>query len=256
MMNNLLTDENKKLILNIVKELCPHKRTPKFSDSYILDNILLIHNVVNIWRSLKHILHNEKIGHYTTIMKRFHLWTDAGVFDIAHKRLLNKNILSSINSNSTLTCYIDTTHINNMQGKENINISENKKKKSTKLTTICNDNKKILEIKYDHLHDSNMVEPIVKSLKCKTNYRKINIVGDKAYKLNKHKLNSLKNDKVKMHVAQRKNQKIRTLSVTKKHLKQRYKIENVFQQLKTFSRIRIRMDTKTKNYMSLYIWLL
>jgi hypothetical protein len=82
-----------------------------------------------------------------------------------------------------------------------------------------------------------MVEPIIKSLECKTNYRKINIVGDKAYKLNEHKLNSLKNDKVKMHVAQRKNQKIRK-SVTKKHLKQRYKIENIFQQLKTFSRIR------------------
>jgi hypothetical protein len=63
MINNLLTHENKKLILNIVKELCPHIRILKFSDSYILDNILLIHNVVNVWRSLKHILRNEKIGH-------------------------------------------------------------------------------------------------------------------------------------------------------------------------------------------------
>ena len=183
-------------------------------------------------------------------MKRFHKWTNANVFKIAHERLLNNNILKSINSTTTLTCYIDATHINNVHGVDHINISENKKKKSTKLTAICNDQKKILDIKYNHLHDSKMVQPIVDSSKNKINFRKINIVGDKGYKLRKDLLNTLEKDNIKMHVPQRKNQKILTRKITKNHLKNRYKIEHVFQQFKCFNRIRNRYDKYIKNYMS------
>ena len=213
----------------------------------------MLHNVINNWRNLALFCPNNKKGHYTTILKKFHTWTKAGIFKNVHANLLNKNVLSKYTTNTTLNCYIDATHINNVSGVDGINFSDNKKKKTTKLTAICNDNKKILDFIIAHRHDSKMVEPIVDAIKTKVKIRKINMVGDKGYKLNKDTLARLENKNIKMHVPQRKNQKIKTSIVTKTHLKQRYKIENVFQQLKTFSRIRTRYDKKSKNFKHFYI---
>ena len=91
-----------------------------------------------------------------------------------------------------------------------------------------------------------MVIPIVDSLSQKVNYRKMNIVGDKGYKLNRNKLDELHEKNVVMHVPRKKNEKKKTSQITKNHLKKRYKIENVFQQLKTFGRIRSRMKNSKK----------
>ena len=85
----------------------------------------------------------------------------------------------------------------------------------------------------------------------------MNIVGDKGYKLNQDVLARLRTKHVHMHVPQRKNQRQATTDRTKQFLKTRYKVENVFQQLKTFGRINVRCDKKLINYFSfLYIALI
>jgi len=58
--------------------------------------------------------------------------------------------------------------------------------------------------------------------------RKINIIGDKGYKLNNDIIKKLDDLKVKIHVLERKNKKIKISTITKKYLRNRYKIENIF----------------------------
>lgn len=246
----MINQNQKKRLLDKIAQLCPHKRKPRFSNEYIFDKVILLLKDLQTWRSFARILPNTKIGHYTTIMKRFHKWSNAGVFKQIHQELLEENIFININSNTTLTCYIDATLIDNRNGVDLIGFGENKKKKATKLTAICNDDKKVLDIICDYKHDANMVIPVTNSLSEKVNFRKINIVGDKGYKLSKEKLDELHRKKVQMHVPKRKNEKKKTSKRTKNHLKKRYLVEHVFQQLKTFPRVRTRNDKESRYYMA------
>ena len=76
----MLNKEKKALILKKIEECCPQKRKPKYSNEYFLDRILLILKDVQTWRSFKRIYPTEKPGHYTTILKKFHKWSNLGIF--------------------------------------------------------------------------------------------------------------------------------------------------------------------------------
>lgn len=244
-----MNSEKKKLLLDKVTVLCPNKRKLKYSNEYVLDKILLLLRDVTTWRSFSRIIPNTKVYHYSTIMKRFHKWNKAGVFKDTHAELLEDNVFTGINSSTTMECFIDATLIDNRNGIDKIGFGENRKKKATKLTAVCNNDKMVLDVICEYDHDANMVLPIVNSLSDKISFRKMNLVGDKGYKMNKGKLLELQKKHVRMHVPKRKNEKTKTSTKTKKHLRRRCGVENVFQQLKTFYRVRHRNEKQSNHYM-------
>jgi transposase len=81
-------------------------------------------------------------------------------------------------------------------------------------------------------------------------YRRINLCGDKGYAMKKIDRDALLENKIKMVVPARKNQKKRTTNWEKKILKKRYNIEHVFQSLKRYNRISVRRDRTINSYTS------
>lgn len=102
------------------------------------------------------------------------VWCNAGVFKNVYEDNLGETILSEINSTTILTCFIDATLIENRNGIDLIGFGENRKKKATKLTAICNEQQQILDIICEYNHDANMVLPIVSKILEKIKFRKMN----------------------------------------------------------------------------------
>jgi len=248
--------ELKDLILETIKEVVPKSQRPyTFSDEYILENVCDLLKNLTKWRAIQRTQKNEKVNHYSTIFKRYRKWVDYDVFKIAYNKLLNKYIFPEINTKKTLELFIDGTLVNNKHGIDFIGHGENAKKNNTKITVICDFNKKnVYSVDFfkGNTSDVNTVEPLVESLIDKINTRKINLVGDKGYILGNEKNDKLKKINVNMHVPKRKNQKGKTGAITKKHLRKRYIVEHCIQQVKTFDRIYTRKDSKLCNYKGFF----
>lgn len=102
---------------------------------------MYILNDLTKWESLR-LLHQDKGKyHYKTIQDKFKQWSDLNVFKIAHNKLLSENIFNNITSNTTLNLFIDSADIDNVNGSELTGYGKNKKKKQTKLSVICDENK-------------------------------------------------------------------------------------------------------------------
>ncbi len=132
-------------ILNYVNKNCPHIRTPKYSSSYYLSNILTILGDFVTWVSLKksRICKNKFSFHYKTI-SRIHLkWSRAGVYEDAYKEIVvnDEDLYFTDDETKKIHLFIDATLIINKTGVEGIGYGgETKKKKFTKLTALCNSN--------------------------------------------------------------------------------------------------------------------
>ena len=135
---------NIKIILeNIVKSKNFEKRKPKYCISYYINYIMLILNDVTSWSSLGNIMNTIQKGtkkyHYKTIYNVYIKWCKLGIFKELYDTVGDLKL--NYNSHSTIDLYIDTTIINNKNGSEDISYSMNKKKKTSKISLICNDNK-------------------------------------------------------------------------------------------------------------------
>lgn len=238
----------KEVLKEVINEICPNKRKPKFSIDYYLTNIIHVLKDANSWKSLQTLnVVKGKINHYKTINDKFLEWSKKGIFKEAYKRLLLKGSFTELNKypNKDLDLFIDSSQINNKGGKELIAHGMNKKKKETKISVITTEAKEIISVTLfsGNISDANTIDESLNNLPKFDNKKKINLIGDKGYIKNinyKDNLNKTKNITL-MH-PQRSNQKVPTSNIVKTKLKNRYKVEHSLQQLKKFNRISLRKD--------------
>ena len=245
-------EEYQNLILEQVSLLCPNKRTSKYSNEYYLEKIIHVLRDVVSWNSLQKVFKFKQKTHYKTIQDIHFKWATAEVFKKAHTKLIETKKLSKINSSTTLNLFIDSTAIFNKTGQELVNYGEYKKKKTTKISVICNENKDILDVTFykGSEHDTKTIEPSLQNIINTTSFRKINLTGDLGYLSNLKKRTELKDKKIILITPTRKNMRRRTTKIEKNHLHKRYLVENSIQTLKRFNRISVRKDKLIKTYSS------
>lgn len=246
-------DEFKKIILEQVEIFCPNKRTPHFSNEYYLDMIIHVLRDVVSFSSLQRLFNFPKKNHYKTIQDKHLKWTNAHIFEKSYKILLSKHKFSKINSQTTLNLKIDSTAIFNKTGSEMANYGEYKKKKTTKISVICNEDTDVLSVSLykGSEHDTKTIMPSLKDIIDNVSFRKINLTGDLGYLSNLEKRTELLNHKIKLITPKRKNMKQKTNKIEKKHLRTRYKVENcISTNLKRYNRICVRRDKLLKTFKS------
>ena len=233
----------------------------KYCIEYNLFLILYMKNNLNNWSSLQHLIlcHNP----YGSVYNQFLRWSKKDLFFKAFNENINENI-DIINKHEIHI--IDASACNNKYGSENITINpEYKKKKVTKISLLCNEDKIITAVvpfninltnkKFKneyiktYVHDSKTIQKTID--KVDKNITIKHILGDGGYKTKeeiKH------NDKViKIITPNRKNQKNNLINNEEKNelCKKRYKVENVFSSIKMNNeRIFLRKDRKLKHFMS------
>lgn len=267
-----MTDYNKKIhkildseyvdaILYTINKLCPHKRQPKYSNIYYLYHIILVLTQLQKWESLNLLFTCTSKYHFKTIQDKHLEWSKLNIYEEAYRYLLDKYKHFNLKKSSNLILFIDTTHIYNKGGVENIGYGYNPKKKETKISAICDENKNIYSSIISSVNhkspskttlkdDAHLVEENLENLlEMDFKYKKIKLVGDKGYARTKQDKKYIQdNFNVQLNYPHRKNQKEKTPNSVKKLLKNRYVIENVFARIKRFDRICIRKDRLTTTF--------
>ena len=172
-------------ILTIVNLLCPQKYKSKYNPLYYLNYMPMILRDFTSWKSLGNVLisfkHNDlKKFHYKSIYNVFLKWSHLGVFEKAYNELLLKTL--TYTSQSTIDLFIDSTSINNKNGIQDVAYGMNKKKKISKISFICNEQKQALSVSI-HKGNTADVNTLYKSIDklILLKYRKINLISDKGY---------------------------------------------------------------------------
>jgi hypothetical protein len=147
----------KKYILGIVKKEIKHKRRHKYSDEYYLEMFTYVLKHVVSWSSLKFLSsypsNNE--NHYKYLNQVFNNWTRHNIFQKAYTMMIQENYfkLNDLERNKKLNLFVDSTYVINSYGIDHKATNpEYKKKKVSKLTTICDKNKNILSVVFDPTH--------------------------------------------------------------------------------------------------------
>lgn len=184
----------KRYILKEIDTLFIRIRKPKYSNEYLLDNILECNLNYQSWAKYGHVLRKfTKLPkfHNKYLNEIYLHWSSLGIFESAYKNLINDNL---IYDQFDLKLNTDVTCVSNMYGKEQIGINpEYTKKHVTKLgilNTLNNtpisafviDNKKILKTHNTLCHDKTSIQPLLNNILIDTNDKgNINIDADKAY---------------------------------------------------------------------------
>lgn len=247
---DLSNNTYKKYILDTVNDLLPSKKKTFFSNEYYLENFQYMLNDLCKWQSLSIIYKNSKQYHWKTIANKFRQWSRFNIFEIAYDKMLADNILSENRSSTTLNLYIDTSDISNLNGSELTGYGQNKKKKQTKVSFICDRNKNVYCMSF-YTPNTSDVKTIISSInqiKNKFKYRKINLVGDKGY-ISLAVKNELKNFNIDLIYPHKKNM-TPTPQRSKTHLKKRYLIEHTIKDNKKNNRISLRKDKLIQTFKS------
>ncbi len=141
-----MTKEKINSILFVLNEKCKPQRIPKYSNEYYLYHISLILTDFQKWESLKHILVNNDKYHYKTIQDVHLLWSSLNIYNDAHELLLKNSGKLDCKKSKNFNIFIDTSDIYNKNGVENIGYTNDPKKKKTKISAICDENKTILAL--------------------------------------------------------------------------------------------------------------
>ena len=120
------------IVHNLVNKLCPNKRTPKYNFHYYIKHIIYMITDLTKWSSLKLLHKTKKDFHYKTIYQIFIKWTKLNIFSLAYDILIERYILSDINSSTIIDLFIDTTSIYNKHGRELVEYGQLKKHKVTR----------------------------------------------------------------------------------------------------------------------------
>lgn len=177
-----------------------------------------------------------------------------------------KNLCDLVN-NKNINLIIDVTKINNKYGSEGVTInSEYKKKNTTSISVICDENKiplsvvlvdvnKINENYKTSKHDVTAIQKTLDNIKINLTNHKIILLGDKGYISNKKY--TIENKKITLITYKRKNQIVQNTNKENKLLEKRYKIENLFAIMKNKNRLYAKKERKIINYLSfVYIFML
>jgi hypothetical protein len=192
----LFNNIKKEYILDAVNTILPHKRTPKHSNEYLLDQFCTVLNTVTSWNSYKTILrtHTDKsYNHYKYLNNKYREWAKHDVFKIAYMNMLNDNYKLPVKDNN-LTLNVDVTCISNMYGIENIGLNPEYTKKNVTKICFLNDENNIpisvipIDIKEQHTnyttlsHDVTSLNKINDELLINIDDNiNININGDKGF---------------------------------------------------------------------------
>ena len=245
-------------VLNIVNRECPAKRMKKYSNKHFLQYFKLMLNNINSWKSLQFIDNYpvESINHYKYVNQVFNLWSSKDVFKKAYIELLKNNYfkLNTISKSKSINLFIDATYIINKYGIDSIALNpEYRKKKVSKLSIICDDDKNVLSIlpikikTTSFCHEITYVDKSLNNLLVKIpDNVSINLIGDKAYVDKNHKFN---NKLIKLIAPKKKNQPIKNTFIEKNLLKNRFKIENCNAFIKKSDRVMVRKDKLLINFM-------
>lgn len=239
------------IILHKINEKSPNKRKPKYSNEYYLDFIFKILNDVVSWHSLKRLFNFKHKNHFKTIYNKFLLWTKLEIFEDAFNQSIKYQNNRRNNEDVSILC-IDSTNIINKYGSELVAYNgADKKKRITKINIVCDNDQRILCINAmeGNEHDIKGVLPCIETIKKTFKYKKIKLLGDKAYiskdirsKLKKHKIDLITYSKI--------NSKTHNSPSEIKLLKNRSKVECVINKIKKYNRVQIRRDRKKDTYLT------
>ncbi len=245
-------------ILKVLNLKCPVKYKSKYSNEYFLDLILLVLTELQNWSSIQFISTQSKYKyHYKTIQDKHCLWSKLNIYEEVYFNILkNYNLQNNVD-----TLFIDTSDIYNKNGIECIGFGgQNKKKKKSLLSVICDKNKNvyacILVESTENIkkvktfpHDINtVISTLDSAIDHGIKIKNTNLVGDKGY-ISKDLKNKLKERNINFVYPSRKNAKIKTPIDDKIHLKNRYVIENLFADIKKYNRICMRKDILKCTYI-------
>lgn len=239
----------KSLVLELVEERCPNKKKPMYSNGYYFDKMILVLKDVTSWKSLGKFFGNKKY-HYKTIQDKYLQWCGLNIFEDAYIKGIS-TVLNKYNSHSTIDLFIDTASINNKYGVELVAYGQNKKKKISKISLICNINKIPLSVTAHKgsVHDVKTIDASVNKLIENLKYRRINLVGDKGYIAKQETKDDLLSKGIKLITPYRKNQKKKNCKRSQQKLNQRYVVEHSNQKMKDFNRVYVRRDRLIKTYL-------
>jgi len=233
-----------------------------YTNEYYLINIFEMLNDINKWETLKKLktynpfLYKGKESkyHYKVIQNKFIKWCNDDIFKNVFENYINKD-----NINKDIKLFIDATFINNKYGVQDIGLNiDNKKKKASKLSIICNENKfiySIISVKLNKVnkkcngfkHDVNTIQDSLNNINKVYNFKNVSLIGDKGYISNKEfKYND---KKIELITSKRSNQKIQNNIVNTKILKKRIYVENAISIIKKNERIMTRKDHNIKSYL-------
>ena len=170
-------------------------------------------------------------------------WCKDGIFKTAFDSIINTEYI-----NKDIKLFIDSTFINNKYGVEDIGLNiDNKKKRASKLSIICNENKFIFSIisvklnknnknKYNGFkHDVNTIQDSLNNINKAYNFKNVSLIGDKGY-ITKEEF-KYNNKKIDLITSKRSNQKIQNNNINKRILKKRIYIENAISIIKKDERV-------------------
>ena len=251
-------------LLDIVVESKKSKRGRKKiyeNNLYFLQCLNKINQTGTPWNKL-----DFKVS-YSTIYRKFQLWTTHNVYKNVYKFILNFYIKNQFISYKELhNLYIDASHIKNVNGSEKIGKNHyDRFFNGTKLSLIVTENKIPIGLAYDgsNVSDITLVESTINNFLVKI--KDCIIFGDKGYnssklekklknekniklvsiQKNKRRTNKeIKNNVKKIHKKNNFNKKEKYLFLT------RYKIENFFSRVKSCKKIRMRYEKKINTYIS------
>ena len=281
----------KNVINDIYKDNFDKKYRKKYTIDYYLNLMFELINDINNWHSLsklniyKPVLKKDNTlpkYHWKTIQNLFNKWSNDEVFNKSFQNYHNNKIIN--NNCNDIDLFIDTSFINNKYGIEEIAMNtDNKKKKSTKISIISDNDKFIYSVSYVKINTNNkrkyrkrrklnkkrrkiIKKRIINKKKIKTkgfvhdvntiktsinlinkSYKfLINLIGDKGYISNNKFF--FRKKKITLITPKRKNQnKEKVINVK---LLKRKVIENTIAIIKKNERIMTRKDHNIKNYMS------
>ena len=129
-------------LLNLINIKFPNKRTPKYSHQYYLERIIFI---LRSGCSFRDSSNSSIKNHYSSIHKKFLLWSKSGLFTELFNDVVNqfgKKFSRKIHKSGILNLFIDTTNIRNKCGRDKLGKNyQDKGKKGNKVSTICTDDK-------------------------------------------------------------------------------------------------------------------
>jgi hypothetical protein len=200
--------------------------------------------------------------HFSTIYKRFRLWTTEDIFLNLWKELIinyQNNILKT-DSKWFKTMFIDSTMIKNVQGYDCLGKNHfDRNRLATKVSLIVDKESVPLSCSFypANEHDvttiDNSINNIIGQIKRRKSKLIHNLVGDKGYITNKqNKVKKHKHHTINIVTPYRKNQKQQTTVEENTLLQSRYIIENVFCRLKKFDRIAFRRDRSINSFKSFF----
>jgi len=265
----LVMDLNKELIkllnqaINIKYHYDTNKYKRVYTNEYYLINIFEMLNDINKWETLQKlktynpVLYKGNITkyHYKSIQYKFNKWCKDGIFKDVFNNFINKHLI-----NKEIKLFIDSTFINNKYGIEDIGLNiDNKKKKASKLSIICDASKFIysitsIKIKKNNnkksigfIHDSNTIQNSLNNINKIYNFKNVLLMGDKGYKTqNEFTCN---NKKIRLLTSKRKNQKEQNNKNDCLLLKKRIYSENSISNMKKNERVMTRKDHTISSYM-------